>query len=259
MARGILSSFGHARLSGTLKRLAWRTARVLCAAWQQPFAPPVLTQLKPFHTFSVGGPHWTAPLAGSVACLSTTRGLPAEALTPTTLGQAALPQSTGLGRQAGEESTPSTSTSSSSSGSAGGGSGRGSTHSTSFRRVQSERRGQLFSSQPGVVHILNTFNNIILTLTDMQGYIRATSSAGQAGYKGSRKSQPVAAERAAEELAKKALQLGYSSVQVRLKGPGSNKQYAVQSLAAAGLRITSLADVTPIPYNGCRPPKKRRV
>lgn len=195
-----------------------------------------------------------------MAWLSTTRGLPAEALTPTTVGQETVPQSTGSVRQAGEESTPSTSTSSSSSSaSADGGSGGGSARSTSFRRVQSDRRGQLFSSQPGIVHILNTFNNIILTLTDMQGYIRATRSAGQAGYKGSRKSQPVAAERAAEELARKALQLGYSSVQVRLKGPGSNKQYAVQSLAAAGLRITSLADVTPIPYNGCRPPKKRRV
>ena len=111
----------------------------------------------------------------------------------------------------------------------------------------------------GIVHIQNTFNNIIVTLTDKAGFIKTYTSAGQVGFRGARKSQPVAAERAAEELAKRALRLGYTTVQVKLKGPGNNKQYAVQSLHAAGLKITHLMDVTGIPYNGCRPPKKRRV
>ncbi|PNH08496.1 30S ribosomal protein S11 [Tetrabaena socialis] len=130
---------------------------------------------------------------------------------------------------------------------------------TSFRRVLSERRSQQLGSLEGIVHIQNTFNNIILTLTDREGFIKTYTSAGQVGFRGSRKSQPVAAERAAEELAKRALRLGYYAVQVRIKGPGNTKQYAVASLASAGLQITSLADVTPIPYNGCRPPKRRRV
>ncbi|PNW82661.1 hypothetical protein CHLRE_06g288400v5 [Chlamydomonas reinhardtii] len=142
-----------------------------------------------------------------------------------------------------------------SSGSNSGGGG----FSTGFRKVVSERRAGQLGALEGIVHIQNTLNNIILTLTDKQGLIKTYTSAGVVGYKGSRKSQPVAAEKAAEELARRALKLGYSSVQVRLKGAGSNKQYAVTSLAAAGLTITSLADVTPVPYNGCRLPKKRRV
>ncbi|GLC38210.1 hypothetical protein PLESTB_001087500 [Pleodorina starrii] len=128
-----------------------------------------------------------------------------------------------------------------------------------FRRVVSERRTGDLGALEGIIHIQNTFNNIILTLTDHQGFIKTYTSAGIVGFRGSRRSQPVAAERAAEELARRALKLGYSTVSIRLKGPGNTKQYAVQSLAAAGLQIKSLADVTPIPYNGCRPPKRRRV
>jgi small subunit ribosomal protein S11 len=100
---------------------------------------------------------------------------------------------------------------------------------------------------------------MILLLTEKGGNIRTWVSAGTVGFKGSRKTQPVAAERAAEELAKRALKLGYSTVEVKLTGMGSNKQYAVQALRAAGLNITALMDVTPIPYNGCRPKKRRRV
>lgn len=127
------------------------------------------------------------------------------------------------------------------------------------RRVMASRRSNQPLALEGIVHINNTFNNIHVLLTERNGSIRACSSAGTVGFRGARKSQPVAAERAAEELAKKALKLGYSSVDVRLKGAGPNKQYAVQALRACGLNISSLADVTPIPYNGCRPPKRRRV
>ncbi|KAG2447903.1 hypothetical protein HYH02_007357 [Chlamydomonas schloesseri] len=143
--------------------------------------------------------------------------------------------------------------------SSSGGSSGGGGFSKGFRKVVSERRAGQLGALEGIVHIQNTLNNIILTLTDKQGLIKTYTSAGVVGFKGSRKSQPVAAEKAAEELARRALKLGYSSVQVRLKGAGTNKQYAVTSLAASGLTITSLADVTPIPYNGCRLPKKRRV
>ncbi|KAG2497435.1 hypothetical protein HYH03_004590 [Edaphochlamys debaryana] len=129
-----------------------------------------------------------------------------------------------------------------------------------MRRVVTEgRRAPGTALQEGIVHIQNTFNNIFITLTDKTGGIKAYTSAGIVGFRGSRKSQPLAAERAAEELAKRALNLGYGKVEVRLKGPGSNKQYAVASLAASGLTVTALADVTPTPYNGCRPPKRRRV
>ncbi|KXZ46750.1 hypothetical protein GPECTOR_41g715 [Gonium pectorale] len=132
---------------------------------------------------------------------------------------------------------------------------------TGFRRVVDSRRGGGVATRSleGVVHIQNTFNNIHLTLTDNDGLVKASVSAGVVGFRGSRKSQPAAAERAAEELARRALALGYGKVAVQLKGPGNTKQYAVQSLAAGGLVLTSLADVTPIPYNGCRQPKRRRV
>lgn len=128
-----------------------------------------------------------------------------------------------------------------------------------FRRVVTDKRTGEQGALEGVIHIQNTFNNIILTLTDQKGFIKTYTSAGIVGFRGARRSQPVAAEQAAEELARRALKLGYSTVSVRLKGPGNTKQYAVQSLAASGLHISSLADVTPIPYNGCRLPKRRRV
>ncbi|GIL81453.1 hypothetical protein Vretimale_981 [Volvox reticuliferus] len=154
--------------------------------------------------------------------------------------------------------SPSSSDAASSSGDSGHSSSDG-VFNVQFRRVVSERRAAEQGSHEGIIHIQNTFNNIILTLTDQQGFIKTYTSAGIVGFRGARRSQPVAAERAAEELARRALKLGYSTVSIRLKGPGNTKQYAVQSLAAAGLQITSLADVTPIPYNGCRLPKRRRV
>ncbi|GAX78320.1 hypothetical protein CEUSTIGMA_g5762.t1 [Chlamydomonas eustigma] len=111
----------------------------------------------------------------------------------------------------------------------------------------------------GIVHVYNSSNNVILSLTDSVGAVKAWTSAGSVGFKNARKSLPVAAEKAAEELAQKAIKLGYSSAEVKLKGVGNNKQYVVQSLGASGLKLTKLMDVTPIPYNGCRRPKKRRI
>lgn len=100
---------------------------------------------------------------------------------------------------------------------------------------------------------------MILSLTDTGGAVKAWTSAGSVGFKNARKSLPVAAEKAAEELAQKAIKLGYGSAEVKLKGVGNNKQYVVQSLGSSGLKLTKLMDVTPIPYNGCRRPKKRRI
>lgn len=109
------------------------------------------------------------------------------------------------------------------------------------------------------MHITNTMNNIFVALTDQGGNVKALTTAGSVGFRNARKSQPVAAERAAEDLARKALGLGYGSVLVRLKGVGPHKQLAVQALHGAGLRVTGLVDVTPIAYNGCRKKKRRRV
>ncbi|MES2201550.1 MAG: 30S ribosomal protein S11 [candidate division FCPU426 bacterium] len=111
----------------------------------------------------------------------------------------------------------------------------------------------------GVVHIQSSFNNTIITITDQQGNVVSWSSAGGSGFKGSRKSTPFAAGVAAEAAAKKALDLGMKEVEVFVKGPGSGRETAISSLAAAGMVITLIRDVTPIPHNGCRPPKRRRV
>jgi small subunit ribosomal protein S11 len=111
----------------------------------------------------------------------------------------------------------------------------------------------------GVVHIQSSFNNTIITITDPQGNVVSWSSAGGAGFKGSRKSTPFAAGVAAEAAAKKALDLGMKEVEVFVKGPGSGRETAISSLASAGMIITLIRDVTPIPHNGCRPPKRRRV
>ncbi len=113
--------------------------------------------------------------------------------------------------------------------------------------------------QTGVAHIQSTFNNTIITITDVGGGALAWSSAGQQGFKGSRKSTPFAAQMAAEECAKKAMEHGVRSLGVFVKGPGSGRESALRALQAAGLRITMIRDVTPIPHNGCRPPKRRRV
>ncbi len=113
--------------------------------------------------------------------------------------------------------------------------------------------------QTGVAHIQSTFNNTIITITDVAGNALAWATAGQQGFKGSRKSTPFAAQVAAEECAKKAMEHGVRSVGVYVKGPGSGRESALRALQGAGIRITMIRDVTPIPHNGCRPPKRRRV
>lgn len=111
----------------------------------------------------------------------------------------------------------------------------------------------------GQAHINSTFNNTMVTITDMQGNALSWASAGQLGFRGSRKSTPFAAQEAAETAAKKAIDQGLKTVEVYVKGPGSGRESAIRSLQAAGLEVTMIKDVTPIPHNGCRPPKRRRV
>lgn len=111
----------------------------------------------------------------------------------------------------------------------------------------------------GQVHIQSTFNNTIVTVTDLQGNTLAWTSTGGAGFKGSRKSTPYAAQLAATQAAKQAMDAGMREADVFVKGPGPGRESAVRSLQAAGLRVRSITDITPIPHNGCRPPKKRRV
>lgn len=111
----------------------------------------------------------------------------------------------------------------------------------------------------GIVFIKATFNNTIVTIADMEGNTVVWGSAGKSGFKGSKKSTPFAATVAAENAAKEALNLGMKRVHVRVQGPGSGRESAIQALQASGLQIRSIRDVTPIPHNGCRPPKKRRV
>ena len=113
--------------------------------------------------------------------------------------------------------------------------------------------------QNGVVHIQSTFNNTIVTITDVSGNVIAWASAGSVGFKGSRKSTPFAAQLAAEQAAKKAMEQGVKAIEVYVKGPGAGREAALRSLQAAGFTITSIRDVTPIPHNGCRPRKRRRV
>jgi small subunit ribosomal protein S11 len=111
----------------------------------------------------------------------------------------------------------------------------------------------------GQAHILSTFNNTVVTITDPQGAVVCWASAGQAGFKGSRKSTPYAAQITADNAARKAMENNMRSIEVFVKGPGSGREAAVRSLQAAGLQVTAITDVTPIPHNGCRPPKRRRV
>ena len=111
----------------------------------------------------------------------------------------------------------------------------------------------------GIVHIMATFNNTIVTIADRQGNTMAWSSCGSAGFKGSKKSTPFAAQIAAKNAAKKALEQGLKDVEVYVKGPGSGRESAIRAIQAAGLRISAIKDVTLIPHNGCRPPKRRRV
>jgi small subunit ribosomal protein S11 len=111
----------------------------------------------------------------------------------------------------------------------------------------------------GMAHIKATFNNTIITITDAEGGTVAWASAGKAGFKGSKKSTPFAATIAAEQVGREAASMGMKRVHVRVQGPGSGRESAIQALQSAGLTIRSIRDVTPIPHNGCRPPKKRRV
>lgn len=112
--------------------------------------------------------------------------------------------------------------------------------------------------ETGVAHIHSTFNNTIVMITDVQGNAVAWSSAGALGFKGSRKSTPFAAQMAAEAAAKSAMEMNMRTVAVTVKGPGSGRESAIRALAAAGLEVTSIKDVTPVPHNGSRPPKRRR-
>ena len=111
----------------------------------------------------------------------------------------------------------------------------------------------------GVVHIQSTFNNTIVTITDAMGNVVSWSSSGVHGFKGSRKSTPFAAQLTAEDAAKKAMEHGMKTVEVYVKGPGSGRESALRALQAAGFTVSMIKDVTPIPHNGCRPPKRRRV
>ncbi len=111
----------------------------------------------------------------------------------------------------------------------------------------------------GVVHITASFNNTMVTITDSQGNAVCWSTAGAAGFKGSKKSTPFAAQVASEKAARQAVEFGMKEVQVYIKGPGSGRESAVRALQAVGLQISSIIDITPVPHNGCRPPKRRRV
>ena len=121
------------------------------------------------------------------------------------------------------------------------------------------RRRDRKVEETGVAHIQATFNNTIVTITDSTGGVVAWSSAGRVGFKGSRKSTPFAASLAGDACAKEAMGYGLKRIEVRVKGPGPAREAAIRSLQAAGLDITAIRDVTPIPHNGCRPPKRRRV
>jgi small subunit ribosomal protein S11 len=128
---------------------------------------------------------------------------------------------------------------------------------TEERGTRRKRAKKMVSE--GVVHIHSTFNNTIVTITDPTGGVVAWSSAGSVGFKGSRKGTPFGAQLAAEQAAKKAMDHGMRSVQVYVKGPGAGRESVLRSLQAAGFSVTVIRDVTPIPHNGCRPPKRRRV
>src|SRR5258706_15950736 len=121
-----------------------------------------------------------------------------------------------------------------------------------------KRRGRKNIAE-GVVHIHSTFNNTIVTISDYQGNVISWSSAGAMGFKGSRKGTPFAAQQAADSAAKKAMDHGLRSVQIFVRGPGSGRESALRALQSAGINISLIKDVTPIPHNGCRPPKRRRV
>ena len=132
------------------------------------------------------------------------------------------------------------------------------TKATSAKKVTKKRREKK-NVEKGAAHIRSTFNNTIVTITDVTGATISWASAGEMGFKGSRKSTPYAAQTAAEHAAKLAIDQGLKTVEVFVRGPGSGREAAIRALQTAGLDITLIKDVTPIPHNGCRPPKRRRV
>ena len=121
------------------------------------------------------------------------------------------------------------------------------------------KRRERKNIEKGQAHIVSSFNNTMVTLSDLNGNVISWASAGQLGFRGSRKSTPFAAQQAAEEAAKQAMEHGLKVVEVYVKGPGSGREAAIRSLQATGLEVSLIKDVTPIPHNGCRPPKRRRV
>lgn len=127
------------------------------------------------------------------------------------------------------------------------------------KKVVRPKRKERKNIESGVAHIRSTFNNTIVTITDSQGNTLSWASAGGLGFKGSRKSTPFAAQMAAESAAKAAMEHGLKQIEVFVKGPGAGREAAIRSLQAAGLEVNLIKDVTPIPHNGCRPPKRRRV
>ena len=127
------------------------------------------------------------------------------------------------------------------------------------RSVKGGRRREKKNVQHGVAHIKSTFNNTLVSITDPSGAVISWASSGHVGFKGSRKSTPFAAQLAAENAARKAMDQGMKKVDVLVKGPGSGRETAIRSLQAAGLEVGTISDVTPQPHNGCRPPKRRRV
>ena len=126
-------------------------------------------------------------------------------------------------------------------------------------RGSTRRRKEKKNIERGAAHIKSTFNNTLVTLTDVQGNALSWASAGGMGFRGSKKSTPFAAQMAAEKAAKAAMEHGLKSVEVFVKGPGAGREAAIRALQAAGLEVNMIKDVTPIPHNGCRPPKRRRV
>ena len=127
------------------------------------------------------------------------------------------------------------------------------------KKVRGAKKAVKKNVPAGIVHIQSTFNNTIVTITDRQGNALSWATSGGAGFRGSRKSTPFAAQVAAEKAGKAALDYGVKTLEVRIKGPGPGRESAVRSLNAVGYKIMNIIDVTPIPHNGCRPPKKRRV
>ena len=127
------------------------------------------------------------------------------------------------------------------------------------RRSARIKKRERKNVESGIAYIKSTFNNTIVTIADLKGNAIAWASAGQVGFKGTRKSTPFAAQLAAEKAAKEAIEHGMKTVEVMVKGPGAGREAAIRSLQAAGLEVSVIKDVTPIPHNGCRPPKRRRV